>query len=275
MKNVFYSALDSGPNWIHGTEDNPILDLVRETCTPVHSWGERQVSIDPNGKVVPEDEAAECSESLWELIGEAFKHSNANSATISPSESLLDFIKHRSKQRIKEPFPVEYQAPKNNHAEEQASRKRDLLLKLADMWGAFIGGTTDRQSLKFLWLEECLDGENLFCAGTYAKVLEHVAKPALHGADVRLEHCVSKITSKEEQGAWKTTVETTNGLTETFDEVVVTAPLGWLKRRKHIFQPPLSERIIQAIDSLGYGNLDKVSDQCCFYANNAKAVRSI
>lgn len=250
--------MDRGPNWIHGTEHNPILDLVKETGTQTHSWGERQVTFDPDGNLMPENEVAAVSESMWELIGKAFKHSNSNSATIPTSQSLLDFIKEHADEQIREPFPIEYQASKGDDKGKLKMSKKDLMLKLSEQWGSFVGGAVETQSLKFFWLEECLDGENLFCAGTYAKVLELVAKPALAGAVVRLEHVVKKIRSKEKDGDPQVIVETANGVEESFDEVVVTTPLGWLKRNQEVFEPKLPERIAQGIDSLGYGNLDKV-----------------
>jgi hypothetical protein len=255
-KQINAKVVIRGPNWIHGTKNNPILDLVNETGTATHSWGDRQVTFDPEGKLIPEAEATECNEHLWEIIGKAFKHSNANSASIPSDQSLMNYITHHAEGKFRESFPEAYQSTASKGQEEL---KHELLLKMADMWGAFIGGTTDKQSLKFLWLEECLDGENLFCAGTYAKVLDLVSKPALERADVKLNHQVSKIISREEDGNPKVTVETACGVREMFDEVVVTVPLGWLKRRKEIFVPALPERISQAIDSLGYGNLDKVS----------------
>jgi hypothetical protein len=250
--------MNRGPNWIHGTEHNPILDLVKETGTQTHSWGERQVTFDPDGNLLPEDEAAAVSESMWELIGKAFKYSNTNSATIPASASLLDFIKEHADEQIKEPFPIEYQASNGDVTKKRKMSKKELMLNLSEQWGSFVGGAVETQSLKFFWLEECLDGENLFCAGTYAKVLELVAKPVLAGADVRFEHIVTKITSEEEDGNPKVIVENANGVTESFDEVVVTTPLGWLKRNQEVFEPELPKRIAEGIDSLGYGNLDKV-----------------
>ncbi|TID18388.1 FAD/NAD(P)-binding domain-containing protein [Venturia nashicola] len=250
--------VDLGPNWIHGTENNPILDLVKKTETQTHSWGERQVTYDPEGNLMPEEEVAKVSESMWELIGKAFKHSNSNSATIPASESLLDFIKDHADEQIQEPFPIEYQATEDCKNGKVKMPKKELMLSLSEQWGSFVGGAVETQSLKFFWLEECLDGENLFCAGTYAKVLELVAKPVLVGADVRFEHVVTKITSKKEDGNPRVTLETANGVLESFDEVVVTAPLGWLKRNQDVFEPNLPERIAQGIESLGYGNLDKV-----------------
>lgn len=53
-------------------------------------------------------------------------------------------------------------------------------------------------------------------------------------------------------------VEAANGFRGVFDDVVTTAPLGWLKRSENVFSPPLTPRISNAIHSLGYGNLDKV-----------------
>ena len=89
------------------------------------------------------------------------------------------------------------------------------------------------QSLKYFWLEECIDGDNVFVAGTYQKILARIAIPALEGAE--------------------------SGETLFFDEVVMTAPLGWLKRNKHAFEPELPQRLTRAIDAIGYGHLDKVS----------------
>lgn len=250
--------MDRGPNWIHGTEHNPILELVKETGTQTHSWGERQVTFDPDGNLMPEEDVAKVSESMWELIGKAFKHSNSNSATIPASRSLLDFIKEHADEQIREPFPIEYQTTKDGKKEHVKMSKKELMLSLSEQWGSFVGGAVETQSLKFFWLEECLDGENLFCAGTYAKVLELVAKPVLAGADIRFEHVVTKVRSEEEDGNPRVTIETANGVLESFDEVVVTTPLGWLKRNQDVFEPKLPERIAEGIDALGYGNLDKV-----------------
>ena len=30
-------VIDAGPNWIHGTEDNPIMELAKETKTETHT----------------------------------------------------------------------------------------------------------------------------------------------------------------------------------------------------------------------------------------------
>ena len=43
-----------------------------------------------------------------------------------------------------------------------------------------------------------------------------------------------------------------------FDQVVVTMPLGWLKKNPRAFVPPLPDRLSRAIGNIGYGCLEKV-----------------
>ena len=54
-------------------------------------------------------------------------------------------------------------------------------------------------------------------------------------------------------------VKTADGQVFEFDEVVVTAPLGWLKQNLQAFFPPLPDRLCKAIQNIGYGSLEKVS----------------
>lgn len=54
------------------------------------------------------------------------------------------------------------------------------------------------------------------------------------------------------------TVTTTCDKAQTFDEVIVTCPLGWLKRNTSSFSPPLPSRIIRSIGNISYGRLEKV-----------------
>ena len=51
---------------------------------------------------------------------------------------------------------------------------------------------------------------------------------------------------------------TADGVIHPFDEVVVTSPLGWLKRNLSAFTPLLPTRISQSIKHIGYGRLEKV-----------------
>ena len=96
--------------------------------------------------------------------------------------------------------------------------------------------------------------ENLFCAGTFQNILSRVAGPALQNADVKLSTKVVRI----ETNGDKAKIITDKGLEFDYDEVVVTAPLGWLKKNKTAFSPALPPRFSEAIDGIGYGCLEKV-----------------
>lgn len=241
-----------GPNWIHGTDDNPILELARETGTEVMSWDGRQSVFDQLGGQVSEAEAAAYTEQVWAIIERAMALSNSESASIPAEKSLYDFFE----EQVVQMFPAEGDG-------EAADAKRRAVLHLAEMWGAFVGSPIQRQSLKFFWLEECIDGENLFVAGTYHKVLARIAEPALK-ATVKLGHVVKGIVCNEGTGVL---VDIEGKESESFDEVVVTAPLGWLKRNKHVFTPGLPTRLEAAIDAISYGHLDKACHRnaLCFY----------
>lgn len=130
----------SGANWVHGTQNNPIADIARRTKTITHDLKERQAVFDSEGNRIDDDLASELSETVWGTVTKAFKYSDENSAQIDKSKSLMDYFREQS--------------PKF----EKDLQKQALLLEQAHMWGAFVGEPIERQSLKFFFLEECIDG---------------------------------------------------------------------------------------------------------------------
>lgn len=71
---------------------------------------------------------------------EGFKHSNENCADIPSQISLKDFIRERLA------------------ASGKDEESQEFVSELAEMWGGFVGDSVQKQSLKWFWLEECLDG---------------------------------------------------------------------------------------------------------------------
>ncbi|KAF5001682.1 hypothetical protein FGRMN_849 [Fusarium graminum] len=235
---------DIGPNWIHGTDDNPMLDLAKQTNTAFGDWDSTSCVFTESGELLSLKDGEKYSTIMWGIVQDAFKHSNSNSQNIDSKESLHDFFT----QRVAEKVPS---------SEADHERKRSIVMQISEMWGAFVGSPIYRQSLKFFWLEECIEGENLFCSGTYKKILDEVAKPALEGAEIKFQtkvHRISYRTTTEE----KARIRTEGGQALEFDEVVVTTPLGWLKRNLNAFEPALPARMTKAISSIGYGCLEKV-----------------
>ncbi|EAQ85762.1 hypothetical protein CHGG_07015 [Chaetomium globosum CBS 148.51] len=222
--------IDIGANWIHGTTENPIMDLVKETKTTVGVWDNHSCVYDEDGQLLPPEEGEKYSTLMWNIIEAAFEHSNKHGANIDPGRSLLDFFQEEVVKRIPD-------------SQEGYQRQRQILLQMAELWGNFVGSPLSTQSLKFFWLEECIEGENLFCAGTYNKVLEKVAQPAIEGADIHYQTRISEIYGKSSTQNNMTRVRTTDERVFEFDEVVVTCPLGWLKKNLQAFYPPLPERV--------------------------------
>jgi hypothetical protein len=242
-----------------------MLDLAKETNTTTMDWDGRQSIFDHLGKQMPEKDANENTELVWEIIESAMRYSNEESATIPAERSLYDYFEEK----------VQTMIPGEMEGDEDVKKRRETVLKMAEMWGAFVGSPIQSQSLKFFWMEECIDGENLFVAGTYHKILDRIAEPALRGADVRFGHKVKKIVSNGTKEEPRVEVELDGKETLAVDEVVMTAPLGWLKRNHDAFVPELPGRLKQAINSIGYGNLDKVITSLRKSMHSADHIRSI
>ena len=78
-------------------------------------------------------------------------------------------------------------------------------------------------------------------------------------ADIKLSANVVGVDSSDLDGKEQAiSVTTASGQVLSFDEVVITCPLGWLKRSIPSFTPPLPPRIIEAIENISYGRLEKV-----------------
>ncbi|EAU35974.1 conserved hypothetical protein [Aspergillus terreus NIH2624] len=235
--------VDLGPNWIHGTGTNPIVAIAESTNTTIEDFEGDPVIYSTDGQLLDADIATKISEFLWATIEEAFEYSNAHKDTIPADRSLLDFFREKLEE-------TDF-TPKEKH----------LCIETCRLWGAYVGDPIERQSMKFFCLEECIDGNNFFVAATYKAILAHVSQTARQHAAIRFNEPVVKIESKPHEGSVRPheiTLTTATGQSSSFDEVVVTCPLGWLKRNKAAFTPELPPRLIQAIDSISYGRLEKV-----------------
>ncbi|KAL3466698.1 hypothetical protein BJX64DRAFT_214887 [Aspergillus heterothallicus] len=236
--------VDMGPNWIHGTGTNPFVNIAEATGTALEDFEGAQAIFSPDGKLLDGQLTTKVSEFLWSTIEEAFKYSNCYKDSIPADKSLLDFFRERVEET------------------EFSAEEKSLCIESCRLWGAYVGDPIERQSLKFFCLEECIDGNNYFVASTYEEILKHVSTTALQHADIRFNQPIIKIESRPIIQGTNTsreiTLTTKAGDYQTFDEVVVTCPLGWLKRNKSAFTPELPTRLSSAIDSISYGRLEKI-----------------
>lgn len=195
---------------------------------------------------------------LWEIIEEAFEHSKENSTSIPESSSLYDFISLKAKEKLPD-------------REEDHS----IVLNMSEMWGAYIGHSVKKQSLRFAWMEECCGGgklrggfllecglivtEEMFIETTYEAIFDKIAELPRAKAEIRLEERIVKIIAPADRNAGKITVLTEKGDHFSFDEVLMTTPLGWLKQHQEdAFEPALPLRICSGINAISVGHLEKV-----------------
>ncbi|KAK4446940.1 flavin-containing amine oxidase [Podospora aff. communis PSN243] len=247
QKNLNGQALDMGPNWIHGTDDNPVWKLAKKKASLCVVPDTMKV-FQPNGEIMSDKDAESGLETVWDLIEQAFKYSNEECLKINSTQTLVHWFHDKLKER-----PL---------SEEQRAR----VLLLAEMWGSFIGDSWHRQSLRWFWLEECLEGENLYVMENHAPIIQHVASRVLDRARVRLSTKVVSIENYPERQDLavpvdpkdpRVAIRTDEGVLE-FDEVVVAVPLGCLQQSTTQFHPPLPSNIETAISNASYSSLEKV-----------------
>ncbi|KAK0620682.1 hypothetical protein B0T14DRAFT_433048 [Immersiella caudata] len=248
QKELGGQSLDMGPNWIHGTDDNPVWKLAQEKASLCVVPDTMKV-FQTDGRAMSEEDAESGLETVWELIEQAFKYSNEECLKVDSAQTLVDWFHDKLKE--------------GTLSEEQ----RERVLLLAEMWGSFIGDSWHRQSLRWFWLEECLEGENLYVMENHGPIIQHIAAKVLDRALVSLDTMVISIENgpdydfgggidpKDLRVAVRT--ENPDAIWE-FDEVVVAVPLGCLKKSTPQFHPRLPSSIETAISNASYSSLEKV-----------------
>lgn len=100
-------------------------------------------------------------------------------------------------------------------------------------------------------------------ASTYKNILAYVAQAAQTHAEIKFNQPVVHIDApprepNHDTNQRKVIVTTAPGDAYHFDELVITCPLGWLKRNTEAFTPTLPSRLLQAITNISYGRLEKI-----------------
>ncbi|TGZ82332.1 amine oxidase [Ascodesmis nigricans] len=249
--------VDLGPNWVHGTDQNPIIPLSERAKSTLHEFGHLCPIIGPDGNRLDQKEADELMNRMWGIIDEATHHSKAHWSSIAADLSLYDYTVQKVSE-TSEAASNNTSTSQNGAVQEESeeTRKRNLLLDMAHMWGTFIGSSIHQQSLKFFFLEEPVEGPNLFVADTYSSILSNLAAPILAANILHLSTPITSITTSS-TAPYITLTSPTK--TFTADTIILTIPLGSLQRLPPtFFTPPLPSRLQTAITSLSYGTLEKI-----------------
>ncbi|KAI4218736.1 MAG: hypothetical protein L6R36_008781 [Xanthoria steineri] len=207
--------VDLGASWIHGTQRNPIVHLAEKAmsttiaCNLVHSI------CASNGVWLTAATARHHYAKVWEILEVAMDKSEKEAHLLPDSAKMMDFFREELDKRCQEAKEPEIH--------------RNLMMQIVEMWGAFMGSECETQGMKNLYLDAGLEGDNLFVASTYESIINNLWLPESHGVALRLACEVTEIANT---GSIGVDVQATDGFRGLFDDVVVTAPLGWLKRNE-------------------------------------------
>ena len=221
------TPLDMGASWIHGIEDNPIYTLAKELGLPLFEWDyENQVTYDANGNETEkiDEYLAENENSVYYWAAKAL----FNDADATVQDALDIGVKNGELKGFSE---AEVNFLANVEIEQDvAANSQDI-------------------SLAGMWKLEGFDGPDVIFPKGYDEIVTALA----NDLDIRLNTWVSGINYQQD----KVEVTTSNGSFRA-DYVLVTVPLGVLKKDKITFEPALPLNKKEAINGLAMGVLNKV-----------------
>ncbi|KAF8419007.1 hypothetical protein EV426DRAFT_709517 [Tirmania nivea] len=323
-------TVDLGPNWIHGTHENPLTPFLPLTTPPsvvfdpyVSGAGLLHIHAPRGPKILGKDVADGVFTQVMLAIVRAEEYSRRFGKKVDGRWSLRDYLwvaaevkygvsvprdlgaEHgdgeweKERVRVRE-FEKGFMVEEVNEGmvrkiiggsgSEDCSRdigttmpteeKAIFFMQMAEFWGAWVGEPLGEQSLRWLIMEEGMEGDQHFLASTYAPVLDLLSKPLLSGISEGKStlHLNTQVTHIDLAAngqsspqiaittslASPSTSSTNHTTTSIFSAALLCLPLGVLKHSHHTLFPPfpsplsLPPRALSAINNLGYGRLEKV-----------------
>jgi polyamine oxidase len=222
--------IDLGASWIHGTDGNPLSEIVQHERVRVHETSTDDVRLwGPSGEPISgedlEDAYGELEELTAMLEDVVFELDGEDISVEEATELLLADEDLRPEDQI------------------MLSWLASTLLVLSS------GAEPTEHSLAYLGSDKGFSGGDVLFPGGYDQLIESVEQ----GTDVKLGTQVRHV---EHSGA-KVRVDTNRGNFEA-DRVIVTVPLGVLQSGTISFSPKLSQEKMNASARLRMGLLDKV-----------------
>lgn len=123
---------------------NPIIELAKETGTPLHRWKDSALLVDDEGHLVATSEANKALKQVWEILEGAIEYSANRNEEIDASASLHSFFEGWCDWAFQRG--------------DMTGREVELVLGMSQMWGAYVGDRVELQSLKYFFLEDCIAG---------------------------------------------------------------------------------------------------------------------
>ncbi|MGB6976315.1 MAG: FAD-dependent oxidoreductase [Gammaproteobacteria bacterium] len=216
-------SLGRGASFIHGAEDNPITQLVKNAhakmgVLDLHKF----ITFDRNGIPIPYENVQKFREKFQILLKKAKELALSSKHDISLSSALSPFVDHE----IFSPL------------------ERDLFQTRLLAFEGYMGANYESLSARHWDQEEAWPGKDYFLTSSYQPILDYLAKDC----SIQLNTIVRKINTRTND------IELiTEKAVFYADAVIITVPLGVLKKNDVIFNPPLPNYKQKAIQRLGMG----------------------
>jgi monoamine oxidase len=226
-------SLDMGASWIHGVKDNPIAKLAKKIDAITSKTDFTSCKLyDKIGKIVSNIEKENIVKK-FELILERVKIDR-------------DYIKNIQGQDtpLQQAFEREILRQNLSHQEIE-----ELNYCISNFIEHYYGGDISELSLFYWDKEERFEGDDVVFINGYDQIIQ----PLAEGLDIRLNQIVKKV----EYGNQGVTVTSNNGIFQS-DKVIITLPLGVLKKNTVKFYPPLPQWKQSAINRLDMAVFNKL-----------------
>lgn len=218
--------LDLGASWIHGIKKNPIYDLAQQLDTPLGLTSyEDYITYDHDGSALNEEDE--------ERLDEVRK---------SIEKRIRKF------QRAKTDRPLSEALSELLDDETSAENQRFAHFVVSGEIEAEYAGSMNQLSTHWFDTGKFFGGDDMLFVEGYRVIINHLAA----GLDIRLQQQVTSIDWSQSS----VRVITSQG-DFVADQVLVTIPLGVLKKGTPGFVPALPPEKLDAIRLLGMGVLNK------------------
>ena len=235
------SPVDLGAAWIHGADGNPLMLLARELNLSLGytDFLNRSISAvqayDEDGS--PLDQA-EYANGISMALGAFYNAAGSELYTRSEkARTLKDWL--------------EYGLPKPDHF---FSRTEMLGFRYYSLISSEYVNAADWDLIDWNLSNSHVElpgGDHLLYGSGFEAIIEYLFKGV---SDLRLDTAVTRITVTDGGVA----LDTSDGQF-TCDRLVLTVPLGVLKKQAITFDPPLPAAKTGAIERIGFGNYEKLA----------------
>jgi monoamine oxidase len=225
--NTLGVPLDMGASWIHGIQGNPMYALATELNVPLYQWDyDNQVTYDQQGNI----------------------NSTMDNYVLNAENSMLDWVTNAllndDDATVQDAIDIGLQ---DGGLDQLTVVERNFLANA--LVEQDVGADTDNISLAGLLDLEHFDGPDVVFPQGYGALVQMMATDL----DIQLNTWVQTIRYDDNQ----VSIETSQG-TYKADFVIVTVPLGVLKKGAIEFIPELPQNKQDAIMGLDMGVLNKV-----------------